>query len=79
LTEPVSRAEETVMTSTPPVETSGAGSVRKDRSPPRVVPIEFEATTRKWYVTPARRPSSRTETPTGLAPEPADCVSVREP
>ena len=41
------------MPSAPPVETVGARSVRNERSAPRVVPRSFEATSRKWYVTPA--------------------------
>ena len=67
------------MPSAPPVETVGARSVRNERSAPRVVPRSFEATSRKWYVTPALRPVSRTETLTPLDPDPADCVSVRDP
>ena len=78
-TDPLTRADETVTLSTPPVETDGARSVRNDRSAPRVVPRSFAATSRKWYVTPARRPVSRTETLTALEPDPADCVSVRDP
>ena len=67
------------MPSAPPVETVGARSVRNDRSAPRVVPRSFEATSRTWYVTPAFRPVSRTETLTALDPDPADWVSVRVP
>ena len=67
------------MLSTPPVDTDGPRSVRNDRSDPRVVPASFDATTRKWYVTPALSPVSRVDTAVALVPEPADCVSVRDP
>jgi hypothetical protein len=67
------------MPSAPPVETDGPRSVRNDRSDPRVVPRSFAATSLKWYVTPACRPFSLRETLTALEPDPADCVSVRDP
>ena len=67
------------MPSTPPVDTDGARSVRNDRSAPRVVPASFDATTRKWYVTPALSRSAGATLAVALVPEPADRVSVRDP
>ena len=78
-TEPLTRAEDTVIASAPPVEIDGPRSVRKERSAPRVVPRSFAATRRKWYVTPALRPPSRKDTCTGSLPDPAAAVSVRDP
>jgi hypothetical protein len=78
-TEPLTRAEETVIA----VDAAGRDGRRRVGAErpvaPAVVPTSFDATTRKWYVDPARRPVSRSETPTGLAPEPAERVSCGDP
>jgi hypothetical protein len=45
-------------------------------SGPTVVPVAFEATTRKWYVVDAERPDSRAVTVCAAVPDPATTMPL---